>query len=170
MGEPADELVDVVDDEDRVVGRRTRGQIRRHNLRHRSVYVLVFNRTGHLFVHRRTATKDVYPGYYDVAVGGVPAAGESYWDAAVREVTEELGVTAALERLFAIRYRDAVTAVNGAAFRCTHDGPFVLQVSEIAGGEFLPLAAIDARARREPFCPDGLAVLHRYRALHPPVP
>jgi isopentenyldiphosphate isomerase len=166
MPDPADELVDIVDDEDRVIGRRTRAEVRRDNLTHRSVYVLVFNAAGELFVHRRTATKDVYPGYCDVAIGGVVAAGESYAEAAARELREELGVaSAAIERLCSIRYRDASTAVNGMVFRCVHDGPFTLQASEIADGEFLPAAAVDARIGSERFCPDGLAVLARYRAL-----
>jgi isopentenyldiphosphate isomerase len=166
MPDPEDklvEVVDVVDDQDRVVGRRTRAEIRRHNLTHRSVYVLVFNGAGDLFVHRRTATKDVYPGYCDVAIGGVVGAGESYADAAARELREELGIAAgAPEPLFSIRYRDVSTAVNGMVFRCVHDGPFVLQASEIVSGEFLPAAAIEDRMRREAFCPDGQAVLARY--------
>ena len=55
MPDPEDklvELVDVVDDDDRVVGQRTRAEIRRYTLTHRSVYVLVFNGAGDLFVHR----------------------------------------------------------------------------------------------------------------------
>lgn len=166
MLDPADELIDVVDDEDRVLGRRTRAEVRRHNLTHRSVYVLVLGSTGDLFIHRRTATKDVYPGYYDVTIGGVVGAGEGYADAAVREIREELGVVGSvLDPLFSIRYRDITTAVNGMVFRCVHDGPFVLQASEIVSGEFLPAAVVEDRIRRETFCPDGLAVLARYRLL-----
>jgi isopentenyldiphosphate isomerase len=164
MPDPGDELIDVVDDEDRVVGRRTRAEVRRHNLPHRSVYILVFNGAGELFVHRRTDTKDVYPGYHDVAIGGVVGAGESYADAAARELREELGIPGdAIEPLFSIRYRDVATAVNGMVFRCVHDGPFVLQASEIVSGEFLPTAVVEERMGRERFCPDGRAVLARYR-------
>ena len=106
----------------------------------------------------------MYPGHYDVAIGGVVGAGESYAEAAVRELHEELGIAAnAPEPLFAIRYRDVSTAVNGMVFRCVHDGPFVLQASEIVSGEFLPAAAIVDRMRQDPFCPDGQAVLARYR-------
>jgi len=44
-------------------------------------------------MHRRTDTKDVYPGRYDVWAGGCVAAGEDPVDAAHRELAEELGVT-----------------------------------------------------------------------------
>ncbi len=164
MPDPADELIDVVDDDDRVVEQRPRAEVRRHNLTHRSVYILVFNGAGELFVHRRTTTKDVYPGYYDVAIGGVVGAGEGYGDAAARELREELGIAGgALEPLFSIRYRDTTTAVNGMVFRCVHDGPFVLQAAEIVSGEFLPTTVVEDRMRHERFCPDGGAVLARYR-------
>ena len=47
-------------------------------LPHRSTYVLVFNSQGDLYVQKRTLTKDVFPGYFDVAAGGVVLAGETY--------------------------------------------------------------------------------------------
>jgi isopentenyldiphosphate isomerase len=161
--DPAHELVDVVDEADRVVGQLPRVAVRAQNLRHRAVYVLVLDRLGRLFVHLRTAIKDVYPGHYDVAVGGVPRAGEGYREAAVREMTEELGVgDARLEALFPITYADATTVVNGMVFRCVHDGPFRLQAEEIVSGEFLPLDKVVRQSGVRPFCPDGLVVLARY--------
>ena len=170
--EPARELIDVVDEADRVVDRRPRAEVRAHNLRHRAVYVLVLNRRGDIFVHLRTATKDVYPAHHDVAVGGVPRAGEDYDGAAAREVAEELGLAGPeLEPLFPIRYADAHTIVNGMVYRCVHEGPFRLQPEEIVSGEFLDLAELDRRRTLLPFCPDGLAVLARYRGqMGPPHP
>ena len=47
---------------------------------------------GDLYVQKRTLTKDVYPGYYDVATGGVLQAGETYEQSAERELAEELGI------------------------------------------------------------------------------
>ena len=109
---PADEPVDVVDADDNVTGQATRAEVRARNLRHRATYVLVFNRDGKLFVHQRTTMKDVYPGYYDVAVGGVVGAGESYDDAARRELAEELGVTGvALRRVLRADFEDAHTRI-----------------------------------------------------------
>src|SRR5690349_18486214 len=106
---PALELVDVIDADGRTVGTVTRQEMRARRLPHRCVYILVFNRRGELFHHLRTATKDVYPAHWDVTVGGVLTAGESFPEGACREAAEELGVLVEPEELFAFRYADAAT-------------------------------------------------------------
>jgi isopentenyldiphosphate isomerase len=161
--DPGDDLVDVVDHAGVVVRQATRREMRAHRLPHRSTYILVLNRRGELFIHLRTATKDVYPSSWDPCVGGVLVAGESFDDGAARELHEELGVTAPLERLFPLRYEDAANVVHGMVYRTRHDGPFRLQPEEVVRGEFVPLDGVVARATQEPFCPDGLVVLARYR-------
>src|SRR5213082_2955255 len=118
--DPALELVDVLDDDGRPVAVMTRREMRGKRLPHRCVYLLVFNRRGELFIHLRTPTKDVYPSYWDVAVGGVLAAGESFADGACRELQEELGVAAELIELFPVYYRDANTFAHGMAYRVEH--------------------------------------------------
>jgi isopentenyldiphosphate isomerase len=159
----ASELVDVVDAEDRVIGRATRAEIRAQKLRHRATYILVFNASGQLFVHQRTATKDVYPSYFDVVVGGVVGAGESYDEGARRELAEELGITSATPRpILAFQYEDGDNRVNGRVYSCSYDGPLALQADEIASGEWLDLDVVLERTRQAPFCPDGIEALFRY--------
>src|SRR6516165_6780793 len=97
--EPDQELVDVIDDDGRTIATVPRREVRARRLPHRCVYVLVFNHQGDVFIHLRTPSKDVYPSHWDVTVGGVLAAGESFDAGAVREVGEELGVTAVPEPL-----------------------------------------------------------------------
>jgi isopentenyldiphosphate isomerase len=172
-GDPGDELVDVLDDAGRPVATVTRREMRARRLPHRVVYLLVFDARGALFVHLRTATKDVYPGYWDVAIGGVLAAGESFPDGARRELAEELGIEAPLETPFPFAYADADTAVRGMVYAVRHDGPFRLQPEEIVRGEFVGLRELEARVTRDRFCPDGLAALAEYRrrlASQPPAP
>jgi isopentenyldiphosphate isomerase len=161
--DPGDDLVDVIDDEGRTVGTVTRREVRARRLPHRCVYVLVFNGRGELFIHLRTPTKDVYPFYWDVAVGGVLAAGEAFDAGAAREVEEELGVASRPEPLFPFRHADGATVVHAMVYRLRYDGPFRLQPEEVVRGEFVPPAEVPARAGRAPFCPDGLAVFAEYR-------
>ena len=160
------ELVDVVDVEDRVVRQATRAEMRRDNLLHRAVYLVVRDASDRIFVHRRTESKDVYPGYWDVTVGGVVAAGEDYLTAAGRELAEEIGVAATtpLVELFPVRYADASTQLVGRAFLARHDGPVVLQAEEIAWGAFVSVAEAERVMREERCCPDGALVLRRYLA------
>ena len=163
MTESDAELVDVVNDAGETVAVVTRREMRLRRLPHRTCYVLVFNGRGELFTHLRTPTKDVYPAHWDVAVGGVLAAGESFVAGARRELREELGVDAALEPLFPVRFADDRTVVHGTAYRTLHEGPFRLQPEEVVRGEFVTLEEIERRRASEPFCPDSLAVLDDYR-------
>ena len=161
----ADELVDVVDEADRVIGQAARADVRRRNLRHRSVYIFVFNSHGQLLVHRRTATKDVFPDHWDLAVGGVLQAGEAYDAAARRELDEEVGIAAVpLRRLFPFRYDDDHNQVAGVVYSCTWDGALRLQADEITAAEWLDLDAVFERVQHEPFCPDSIEAFRQYLA------
>src|SRR5262249_62247605 len=86
-----EERVDVVDDEGRPVAVVTRREMRARRLPHRSTYILVFDTRGWLFVHLRTATKDVYPSHWDPCAGGVLASGADFEVGAAREPAGEVG-------------------------------------------------------------------------------
>lgn len=158
----AEELVDIVDKDDVVIDCVPRREMRRHNLRHRCVYVLVFSTHGHLLIHQRTTSKDVYPGYWDVAFGGVLAAGEEYHDAAQRELFEECGISGPLTKLFRVNYEDASTRILGMAYRTSSDGPFRLQEAEVQTTEWIPPDEVCDLSASRRFCPDGIAVLRRF--------
>jgi len=160
---PADELVDVVDEDNEPVGVVPRSELRARNLWHRCTYVMVVNPSRELYVHRRTETKDVYPGYFDVCAGGVNGPGESYEDCARRELEEELGVAADPTFRFLHRYEGPSGRVWGAAFDVVWEGPITWQPSEVVWGAFVQLEALDAMIARERFCPDGLEVFERWR-------
>jgi isopentenyldiphosphate isomerase len=163
--DPGDEPVEVVDDEGRVLHVLPRRVVRERRLLHRCTYVLVLNPRGELYVHRRTMGKDTYPGFYDVAAGGVCAVGESFDEAAARELEEELGVTAGPTFRFYHRYEGEDGRALGAAYEVVWDGPIRHQLSEVDWGAFESLERIEERMARDPFCPDGAQVYRRWRAL-----
>ena len=161
-GTVVEELVDLYDEAGRVVGRAPRSRVRAENLPHAGTGVVVRNSRGEIYVHRRTDTKDVFPGCYDLAAGGVVAAGEDPDDAAVREAAEELGVRGVpLRPLGVTRYADERTTYVAFLYETVYDGPITHQSQEVAWGAWMTpeqvLARLDDPAW--PFVPDSRALL-----------
>jgi 8-oxo-dGTP pyrophosphatase MutT (NUDIX family) len=164
-----EEVVAIVDKENNVVGSAPRSRMRTEGLTHRATYILVFNTEGHLFVQKRTPTKDIYPGYSDVATGGVVLAGETYEVAAARELGEELGIQGvSLTEHFDFYFEDAGNRVWGRVFTCVHDGAIELQEEEVESGAFLPTEEITEHSLGRKYTPDGLYVLRRYLSMDAP--
>ncbi|HEU4840587.1 MAG TPA: NUDIX domain-containing protein [Ilumatobacteraceae bacterium] len=158
-GAPGDELVDVVDEHDRVVATVPRRRMRAERLRHRAVFVVVTSSAGALLVHRRSDAKDLWPGRWDVGVGGVVGAGESWADAARRELAEEVGVDAVPTPLHAGTYADADVDLVGRCYRVVHDGPISFPDGEVAEARWVDAAGLDVLLATEAFVPDSLALL-----------
>ncbi|MFJ3673104.1 NUDIX hydrolase [Streptomyces sp. NPDC090106] len=162
----ADEILDIVDENDRVVGRSPRGEAYARRLRHRCVFIQARDPEGRLFVHRRTPTKLVFPSLYDMWVGGVVGAGESYEDAALREAEEELGVSGlpAPEFLFKFLYDDgAGQSWWSAVYQVRCALPVSPQVEEVAWHGFLTDDEVERRLPRWEWVPDGLAAYELWK-------
>ncbi|MFK0048295.1 NUDIX domain-containing protein [Streptomyces sp. NPDC090741] len=164
----ADEVLDVVDRDDRVTGRAPRGEVYADGLLHRCVFVQARDALGRIFVHRRTASKLVFPSAYDMFVGGVVGAGEGYAEAALREAEEELGVAGLAQPvpLFKFLYEGP----GGAWWSYVHEVrcelPVRPQESEVAWHAWLSeeeLAGRIADGEWE-WVPDGLEAYRRLRA------
>jgi len=161
-----DEIITIVDADNNVVGRAARREMRARGLPHRATYILVFNNRGELFVQKRTMSKDIYPGYYDVATGGVVLADESYDLSAERELAEELGArNTPLTPQFDFKHEDDRNIVWGRLYTCQYDGEMVLQEEEVESGSFYAIDQVIELTEREPFTPDGLYVFKRYLKL-----
>lgn len=161
---PAEEIVQIVDRNNQAIDTVPRKIMREKGLIHRASYILVFHPNGHLFVQKRTMSKDVFPGQWDIAAGGVVLAGEDYLESARRELTEELGITVtALDFLFEHYYEDDQNRVWGHVFKCVHPGPFILQKEEIERGEFMSVEHIIRLNETEPVTPDGLEILGKLK-------
>lgn len=154
------EMVDVVDDDDRVIATVPRAEMRAGRLQHRAVSIAVTSTDGRLLVHRRADDKDLWPGMWDMAAGGVVAAGETYEAAARRELAEELGVVAGeVEHLGEGRFRDESVAMIGRGYLVVHDGPFAFTDGEIAEVRWVDRAELAELLRHERFVPDNVALL-----------
>jgi len=129
----------VVDENDNAIGRASRSECHRKGLIHRSVYIIVINDKGEIFLQKRSMNKDLYPGYYACSATGHVEYGESYEEAAERELKEELGIEAPLKEICKFKCFSETEREISALYICRHNGPFKLNSEEISGGEFLKI-------------------------------
>lgn len=88
-----DELLDLVDEQDQVIGRQLRSQVYAAGLSNfRAVNAFLVNDRGQLWIPRRTAAKKTFPLSLDMSVAGHVSAGEEYLTAFRRELVEELNL------------------------------------------------------------------------------
>jgi len=156
---PEMELVDALDDEGHVVGTVTRGEVRADNLWHRSVFIVVVNDADEILVHRRADWKDLWPDLWDIAVGGVVAAGEAWELAAARELAEEIGVSAELGYLGEDVYADDEVREVARVYHARTAGPFTFADGEIVEAAWIPVAQIRDWLATRRVCPDSVALV-----------
>ena len=154
----AEELVDIVDEDDNVIGVATRARLRAEKLLHRGVFVVVLTSDNRIVVQRRSATKDLWPSRWDIGAGGVLSSGESYEVSAHRELQEELGIEAECEFLGMDRFGSDEVTLIGAIYLARHDGPFDFVDGEVVATETLTLAEFAVARSERSWCPDALAI------------
>jgi len=140
----SEEIFDVVNDRDEVIGYRSRSDVHRLRLKHRAVHVLVFNARGELFLQKRSMRKDCFPGVWDSSASGHLDRGEDYDACAVRELREELGYSlpGPPSRLFKIDACPETGQEFVWIYRCQAEGPFILHSEEIETGAWFTPAHI----------------------------
>jgi len=161
----AEEIFDVVDAEDRVVGQAPRSVVHAQKLAHRAVHVFVFNSRGQLLLQKRSALKDEYPLCYTSSASGHLSAGETYETAAPRELEEELGLASELEWLAKFPAGPDTSQEHTVLYRTKTDDLPEIDPVEIDAVTFHPLDEIAAMIGREPelFSPCFITLFEWYR-------
>ena len=164
----AEEIFDVVNEQDEVIDRRPRSEVHSRDLLHRAVHVLVFHSNGNLFLQKRSMLKDCFPGTWDSSASGHLDTGESYDACALRELGEELGCQPdqPLEKLFKMDAQLETGWEFVWIYQVRHDGPFKLQPEEIQCGDWFTREHIQEwlRDRPEDFASAFRALWKRYLA------
>ncbi len=88
----AEEIFDIVNEDDVVTGQEARSVVHRTGLWHRGVHVWLFAPDGKVLIQRRSDDRPHYPGALDCSVSEHVKAGEDYLPAARRGLQEELGL------------------------------------------------------------------------------
>ena len=135
----------VVDKNDEQIGAVDKTEAIEKGMIRRISRVFMFNDKGEVFLQRRSENKDTFPGAWDESAGGHVDEGESYEEAARRELREELGVRpGGLEKVakFYIEEMDRGRILRqfSVGFEAKYSGEIInLQKDEISDGKwFLP--------------------------------
>ncbi len=154
--ESIEEMVPLVNEKGQIVGKAFRSRVHGNpGLLHPVVHLHVFHSEGKLYLQKRSAQKDLLPGFWDTAVGGHVAFGESIADALRRETKEELGIMPdsmdlTLQYIWKSSYESEMVHV----FITRWDGPFRLNREELADGRFWTIFEIKKFLGKQVFTPN----------------
>ena len=112
------ELIDVLTADGRPTGaRKPKHEVHRDGDWHRAAHVWIVASDGRILLQRRSPRKENNPNLWDVSSAGHLSAGETAIDAAVRETSEELGLTiAAADLQFMATLRESCVLNNDTYF------------------------------------------------------
>ena len=164
-----EEVLYVVDGEDKFVRKATRKEVRENALLHRCSRIIITNGNGLFLAQKRSMGKDIYPGYWDIGVAGTVS--ESYESTAIRELMEELGITGvsniqlAHSFLFKFKYDSKISNAHCKAYELIYHGDFTPQKEEIDEIKLLEPGKIKKLMEAEPFHPIGRLVFEKYLEL-----
>jgi isopentenyl-diphosphate delta-isomerase type 1 len=124
------EILEVVDKNNNVVGITTRGECYEKGLLHRAVHIFIFNSIGEVFLTKRSAKKLKYPGYWDLSCGEHVKPGEPFDVAARRGLKEELGIEVNLKQIIPLHRIDSSDEEDK-----YHDNELIVTFKGIFNGE-----------------------------------
>lgn len=154
MANSSAEWFDVVDAQDRVIGRETRAEVHRRRLLHRAVHIFVYRSTGEVFLQKRSATKDTAPLKWVTSCSGHVDAGEGYEEAARRELGEEIGIPGEPVEMAEVARIPAVPETGHEFVRVYvlrgYDRELILDPEEIAEGCWKQPREVDQWLARRP--------------------
>ena len=147
-----EEIFDVVNERDEVVGNRSRSEVHRLGLLHRAAHILVFNSRGEVFLQKRSMKKDRQPGLWDSSASGHVDSGEDYDTAAVRELREEIGLVLGRppNRLFKVAAGRETDQEFVWVYTCKAEGPFILNPDEIDEGRWFAPEEVTRLVKEQP--------------------
>ena len=149
-----DEIFDVVDEDDNVIGQSTRKEVHDKKLIHRAVYFFIFDKNRRIFVTQRTKNKEFFKEYWSIALGGHLNTGETYDEAVVREVKEEAKIDAKPFYMGSFKLRIPEEYENVRVYGFVTDKKPELDPFEIKQGMFLTMEEMGEKIKKEKFLPE----------------
>jgi len=162
------EIFDVVDDDDKVIGKATRKEVHTKHLIHRSVMFFIFDKKGRIFVSQRTKNKEFFKEYWSIGLGGHLSTGETYDEAVVREAKEEANIDEKpfFMGSFKIRIQNKSDNENAKVYGFLTDKKLKFDPFEIKQGTFMTVEEMEEKIKKEKFLPetkDLLEILKKFK-------
>lgn len=161
---PMSELVERVDEHDDVLAVVNRSLAIRRRWLHRIATIVCRDADRRVLVHRRPDDASLFPGQFNWMLGGAVGVGESYEDAASRELAEELGVDGRPRFVFKFLCAGAISPYWLAVHEVVVTDPVQPDPSEIAWHGWLTEHELVDFVRHQAFVPDARVAFDRYRA------
>lgn len=145
-----DEMVDVVDENDNVIGKEWKNICHEKGILHRIAGIILFDSNGSVWLQTRAKNK-VGTGNLDFSASGHIGSGDSYERGAYRELKEELGIKTDLKFIGKKSYKGRNESNHFlSVYTGNYDGVFNLQESEVESIKAYSLAEIKKMFKQNP--------------------
>lgn len=152
MKDNQQELFIVVDRDDNILNYRTRYECHHDKtLIHRAIGIIITNDKGEILVQKRSKQKDLHPGKYTISVSGHVTKGQTYEEAAMREMEEEVGIQTPITFAKKFIMESPEETEMDTIYTAHFNGPFSLSHDEVETLTFVSREKI--KAMREQFTP-----------------
>ena len=159
-----DECLEIVNQRGEIIGFAPRSKCHGDpSLMHRVSHIMVFNQTGLILQQKRAVNKDIQPGKWDTSVGGHLDIGESFEEAAYREMKEELGIhDVPIHYLYHYIWKTDIETELVRTFYCVFTGRIYYNQDEIEGVQFWNLSDLADHIHEERFTLNLKEEIYRY--------
>lgn len=149
------EQVVLITPDDEVLGLMDKQQAHIQGLLHRAFSVFLFNDKGEMLLQKRAATKYHSPNRWTNAVCSHPRNEESYLDAALRRLQEELGIETKISEQFHFIYKASVGEnlwehELDYVFVGEYTGDFHLNRDEVSEVRYVSMEKLEQELRENP--------------------
>ena len=151
----AEELVVLINEKDEVQGLMNKLEAHENGLLHRAFSVFLFNKKGEMLLQKRASSKYHSPNQWTNAVCSHPRDEESYKNAALRRLNEELGITTDITEKFHFIYKADVGGnlwehELDHVFIGEYEGDFQLNQDEVSEVRYITMEELNSEVSSNP--------------------